>query len=157
MALKPPVRQQGYVTRGVLEDILKDFRREIEDGAIRAPVTGNPTGTGFRHMTDDIEDAAAKLVDTDDVNDHQITYAKIQNTNSTDVLLGRSSGGGGTVQEVPCTAAGRALIDDVSATAQRATLGLGPQPHIADAILGTEITTINLILDLLEANNLMTP
>lgn len=37
-----------------------------------------PTGTGFRHVTAGVEDAAAKLVDTADVNNNQITYAKLQ-------------------------------------------------------------------------------
>lgn len=44
---------------------------------------------------------------------------------ATDKLLGRSSTGGGVIEEITCTAAGRALIDDASASAQRTTLGLG--------------------------------
>lgn len=44
---------------------------------------------------------------------------------ATDVLLGRSGAGAGAVQEVACTAAGRALLDDADAAAQRATLELG--------------------------------
>jgi hypothetical protein len=54
-----------------------------------------------------------------------VTYAKIQNVSATDRLLGRSSAGSGTVEEIPLTAAGRALIDDADAAAQRTTLGLG--------------------------------
>ncbi len=42
---------------------------------------------------------------------------------ATDVLFGRSSAGAGAGQEVACTAAGRALLDDASAAVQRATLG----------------------------------
>src|SRR5207248_1302756 len=38
---------------------------------------------------------------------------------------GRSSAGAGAVEEIICTAAGRALIDDADAAAQRTTLGLG--------------------------------
>lgn len=53
-----------------------------------------------------------------------ITYDKMQDTSATDVLLGRETAGGGTVEEIACTAAGRALIDDASASAQRTTLGL---------------------------------
>lgn len=41
---------------------------------------------------------------------------------ATNLILGRSSGGGGLVEEIACTAAGRALIDDADAAAQRATL-----------------------------------
>ena len=54
-----------------------------------------------------------------------VTYAKIQNTSGTDVLIGRSTAGAGVVEEITCTAAGRALLDDVTAEAQRSTLGLG--------------------------------
>lgn len=41
-----------------------------------------------------------------------------------DKILGRSSSGAGAVQEITCTAAGRALIDDADAAAQRTTLGI---------------------------------
>jgi hypothetical protein len=53
-----------------------------------------------------------------------VTYAKIQNVSATDRILGRSSSGAGDIEEITCTAAGRALIDDADATAQRTTLGL---------------------------------
>lgn len=53
-----------------------------------------------------------------------ITYAKIQNVSATDRLLGRSTAGAGIVEEITCTAAGRALLSGVDATAQRATLGI---------------------------------
>jgi hypothetical protein len=42
---------------------------------------------------------------------------------ATDKLLGRSTAGAGIVEEIACTAAGRALLDDADAAAQRATLG----------------------------------
>lgn len=44
---------------------------------------------------------------------------------ATDKLLGRSSSGAGVAEEIACTAAGRALIDDADAAAQRTTLGFG--------------------------------
>lgn len=53
-----------------------------------------------------------------------VTYAKIQNISATDRLLGRSTAGSGDVEEITCTAAGRALLDDADAAAQRSTLGL---------------------------------
>ena len=59
------------------------------------------------------------------VPDSAITYAKIQNVSATDMLLGRSTAGAGVVEEIPCTAAGRALLDDAAASNQRTTLGLG--------------------------------
>lgn len=54
-----------------------------------------------------------------------ITYAMLQNVTATDKLLGRSTAGAGDIEEIACTAAGRALIDDADAAAQRTTLGLG--------------------------------
>jgi len=51
-----------------------------------------------------------------------VTYAKIQNVSATNRLLGRVSAGSGDVEEITCTAAGRALIDDADAEAQRTTL-----------------------------------
>jgi hypothetical protein len=54
-----------------------------------------------------------------------VTYDKIQNVSITDRLLGRSTAGAGSVEEITCTAAGRALLDDADAATQRATLGLG--------------------------------
>lgn len=63
--------------------------------------------------------------DTWTINDQAVTYAKIQNVSATDRILGRSSAGAGVVQEITCTAAGRALIDDATAADQRTTLGLG--------------------------------
>ena len=60
-----------------------------------------PTGTGFRHVTAGAEDAAAKLVDTADINGDQVTYAKIQNVSATDRLLGRDTAGAGDIEEIP--------------------------------------------------------
>lgn len=75
-------------------------------------LTGDVTGSGTGSFAATISDGA-------------VTYAKIQDTTATDVVLGRSSAGGGDIEEIACTAAGRALLDDANASAQRTTLGLG--------------------------------
>lgn len=75
-------------------------------------LTGNVTGSGTGSFATTIANSA-------------VTYAKIQNVSATDKLLGRSTSGSGVVEEITCTAAGRALLDDVDAAAQRTTLGLG--------------------------------
>lgn len=74
-------------------------------------LTGDVTGTGTGTFAATITSAA-------------VTYAKIQNVSATDKILGRSSAGAGVIQEIDCTAAGRALIDDANAAAQVTTLGL---------------------------------
>ena len=86
-----------------------------------------------------------------------VTYAKIQDVSATDRVLGRSTAGAGVVEEIPLTAAGRALIDDADAAAQRTTLGLGTiatQNATAVAITGGTITggTITGITDLAVAD-----
>lgn len=55
----------------------------------------------------------------------QLLTATGAQVSATDKVLGRSSAGAGVVEEITCTSAGRALIDDADNTAQRATLGLG--------------------------------
>jgi hypothetical protein len=82
--------------------------------------------------------AATQLNDIDDVNvpapsDKNLVQwdngtskwidAKLQ-VSATDKLLGRSTAGAGDVEEITLTAAGRALLDDANATAQRATLNV---------------------------------
>lgn len=64
-------------------------------------------------------------------------------TANSDVLLGRSAAGSGGIQEIVCTAAGRALLDDANNTDQRTTLGLGSAATMtgpSGAIVGTTDT-----------------
>jgi len=58
------------------------------------------------------------------VDDNTLVAAKLS-ASATNVLFGRSTSGSGAGEEVSCTAAGRAIIDDADASAQRTTLGLG--------------------------------
>lgn len=81
-------------------------------------VTGTGTGSFATSFGTGVVDSAAIASDA-------VTYDKLQDTSATDVILGRSTSGGGTIEEIACTAAGRALLDDASASAQRTTLGLG--------------------------------
>jgi len=82
---------------------------------------GNLTGIG---VTDgDKGDITVSLAGTTwTIDSDAVTYAKIQNVTATDRLLGRSTAGAGDIEEIICTAAGRALLDDADAAAQRTTL-----------------------------------
>lgn len=86
--------------------------------------SGTNTGDQTITLTGDVTGSGTGSFAATIAND-AVTYAKIQNTSTTNVVLGRSSAGGGDVEEITCTAAGRALLDDASATDQRTTLGLG--------------------------------
>lgn len=56
------------------------------------PTVPAPTGTGFEHITAGARDAAAKLVDTADVNNSQITYAKFQQGGANTVPANATAG-----------------------------------------------------------------
>jgi hypothetical protein len=75
------------------------------------------------------------------IDNDAVTYAKIQNVSVTNRLLGRSSAGAGDIEEITCTAAGRALLDDADAAAQRTTLGLGTLATQSGTFSGTSSGT----------------
>ena len=81
-----------------------------------------PTGTGFAHCTSGALDAASKLVENADVHaSAAIALTKLA-TIAADTILGSIAGG--TPAALACTAAGRAILDDADAAAQRVTLGV---------------------------------
>ncbi len=75
--------------------------------------TGDVTGSGTGRITTTITPQA-------------VTYDKMQMVSATDRVLGRQSPNPGIIEEIVCTAAGRALLDDNSAADQRTTLGAVP-------------------------------
>lgn len=84
---------------------------------------------------------------TGSITDTAITYAKIQNVTATDKVLGRSSVGAGTVEEIDCTSAGRALLAAASAAAQRDLLGLGSSTVATFTNLNLTDSTNQIVLD----------
>jgi hypothetical protein len=73
-----------------------------------------------------------------------VSYDKMQYVSATDRLLGRQSAGPGLIEEITCTAAGRALLDDASAADQRTTLGAAASGPITAS--GLTIGTNNRLL-----------
>lgn len=93
------------------------------------------------------------------LNDAGVTYAKIQNVSAADKILGRSTAGAGSVEEIACTAAGRTLLAAANAAAQVAALAAVPAARAintnaplsgggdlsADRTLSTSMATNKLI------------
>lgn len=90
-------------------------------------------GRGLLNLANQAALTAAALPDADygdisissgvwTIDNAAVSYAKIQNVSATDKVLGRATAGAGSVEEIPCTSAGRALLDDADAAAQLTTL-----------------------------------
>ena len=118
--------------RALLDDVDASAQRTTlglgtlatQSGTFSGTSSGTNTGDQTITLTNDVTGSGTGTFAATIAND-AVTYAKIQNVSATDKLLGRQSSGAGDIEEITCTAAGRALLDDADATAQRATLGLG--------------------------------
>ena len=106
---------------------------KIQDGACTESKLGSSSVTEVK--------LATGAVTENKIGTSAVTYTKIQNVSATDKLLGRSTAGAGNVEEITCTAAGRALLDDADATAQRTTLGLGTLATQSATVTGTHSGT----------------
>ncbi len=123
--------QDGSVTFEKIENITPDrlLGRDTSPAGVVQELTVEGglefTGSGIRRseLTGDVTAPAGSNTTT--IPDNTVTYAKVQNVSATDRLLGRSTAGAGDIEEIVCTAAGRALLDDAAASNQRTTLGLG--------------------------------
>lgn len=82
----------------------------------------HPTVAGPNDATKQVSKTVYELPHT--IDDGSFVAAKLSAT-ATDILFGRSTAAAGNGEEIVCTAAGRALIDDAAASNQRTTLGLG--------------------------------
>lgn len=89
--------------------------------ALPANTTISPAGAELINDAD----AAAQRVTLGAMSSAEatVTYAQMQHVSAADKVLGRSTAGAGDVEEIPCTAAGRALIALANAPAQMAILG----------------------------------
>jgi len=103
---------------------LTAFARTILDDADAATVR-TTLGLGSAATTPSSDYATAAQGTLADSATQPGDNATTLNVSATDKLLGRSTAGAGAVEEITLTSAGRALLDDADAAAQRTTLGLG--------------------------------
>lgn len=136
--------------RAILDDVDAAAQRTTlglgtlatQNGTFSGTSSGTNTGDQTITLTGDVTGSGTGSFAATIAND-VVTYAKIQNVSATDKLLGRSTAGAGDVEEIACTAAGRAILDDVDAAAQRTTLGLGTIATLAapsGSVVGTTDT-----------------
>ena len=78
---------------------------------------------------------------TADIKPASVSYSLMQNVSATDKVLGRSTAGAGSPEEISCTAAGRAVLAGANAAAQRTSLQLGNSSTLDT---GTTSTTVAL-------------
>lgn len=100
---------------------------ELASASVTNSKLASASVTSDKIATDAVTNSAiaANAVSTSKLASGSVTYAKLQSSTTGDIILGRNSGVGGAIEEVVCTAAGRALLDGADAAAQRLTLGLG--------------------------------
>jgi hypothetical protein len=122
---------QGNIDHNSLSNYSADQHRTIDDSATGVTdlwsadkINSQLGGKAASVHTHSAADVNSGTFPTARIADDAITYAKIQNVSATDKILGRSTAGAGVTEEIDCTSAGRALLDDADASAQRTTLGL---------------------------------
>ena len=118
---------------GVASELALGASLEFSGATVqRAALTGDVTAAANSNATTIANDA--------------VTYAKMQNVSATDKVLGRSTAGAGNVEEIACTAAGRDLLDDANAAAQRTTLGLGTAAVANIGVGGGDLVTVTTLV-----------
>lgn len=75
------------------------------------------------------------------IDNDAVTYAKIQDVSSTDKILGRVSGGAGSIEEITFTDFAQSMADDADASEARTTLGLGTLATQSGTFSGTSSGT----------------
>lgn len=100
---------------------------KIADGAVSSAKLANEAVISEKLATYSVTSNKYALgsIETNAIANGAVTYSKIQPTSVSDVILGRSTALGGTLEEIPCTAAARSFLAASSVVDQRDALELG--------------------------------
>lgn len=124
----------GFTYTGAVLDITGNITLSgtVDGIDIATDVAANTTKVTNADHTGEVTGATALTIADD-----AVTYAKMQDVSATDRILGRVTAGAGNVEEITCTAAGRAILDDADAAAQRATLSLDNVENLKVNLIAT--------------------
>lgn len=116
-----------------------------------ATISGTNTGDQTITLTGDVTGSGTGSFAAT-IGANTVTFAKMQ-TVSTNVLLGNDASGT-AVQEITCTQAGRDLLDDADAAAQRTTLGVDAAGNTTlTAAPGSDLTATGIKISLIANEN----
>ena len=120
----PSTHASSHITGG--SDAIQSATVSQNGLMTSAQVTSLVTAESFANGTLNVTSGklAADSVTTAKIAANNVTLTKLA-TVPADSILANSGNTTGNVSTITCTAAGRALLDDANATAQRTTLGLG--------------------------------
>jgi hypothetical protein len=140
--------QDGQVTFRKIQDITPSRllgRANSPAGEVQEITVGGGvqfSGSGIQRAALDGDVTADAGSNTTEIAEDSVTLAKLQNID-TDRLIGRQTADIGDPELIVCTAAGRALLDDANASAQRTTLGLGTAATQNTGTTGAVVPLLN--------------
>jgi len=118
---------------------------QYEDGVEMTTLSNDVTG-GAGLTDGDMGDITVGGTGTTlTIDNDAVSYAKIQNVTN-DRLLGRQAGTSGDIEEIPCTAAARTVLDDTTVAAMRTTLGVPTITGTATVTVGNVEPTVGMVV-----------
>jgi hypothetical protein len=158
--LNVPIQESEIAPNTIVENKIVDSAvttAKLADSSVTEAKIANDAVTADKiaHNTILTGNIASGAINTQSIADDAVTYAKVQNVSSGNVLLGRQASSAGLIQEIECTQTGRDLIASSSAANARAAISAVHQSdvdasiaNLVDSAPGT-LDTLNELADAL--------